>query len=536
LIGKGESGLIERIVENWLTSATERSFQAPFAQVLSGLGHKILHLSKHGVGEQGKDIITQGSDGLYYAYQLKSGSITTAKWYSIFGEIQHLIELPIQYPTGSPAGRHSPVLVTNGALSDDVRLAIQSLNEVNQRRGHPPLRVISLNELCSLFVQAHGDYLPNELEDLKSFLDLYNVDGRQNLDKSRLSQYFARLLDPSTLKGEADSLRRITSSVLLASYLLRNLEHSKNHVGLCEAWILLEAYIVWFAHEAKLKQDSIAQTLALLRQSVDEELIVLKDDVLARGGRFVEGTPVGDGGLMYSIRLTIVFGWLAARECVETLRNPGYAIDPRVVALLEEHISLMGIWGEYAVPFLAFISLCFHKASRSADAQLFLGSLLRTIVLLNNGRLRAGLPDPYSSPDELLSSFYSIPEKEIDLAEFAGSSYTLRALVDGLVLLNRRDLLEPMWKGITETRSVEYYPANPWDMLLWKSETGKERDCGYETPTSWASLRASLPSLIEIPTFISDNLDFASFMLLVYPHRFRRDSFCLLLRSISGEP
>jgi len=72
--------VIERIVENWLTSANERGYQIPFSQVLMLEGHTVLYVSKHGPMEQGKDIITIGPDSVPCAYQLKAGNINLETW------------------------------------------------------------------------------------------------------------------------------------------------------------------------------------------------------------------------------------------------------------------------------------------------------------------------------------------------------------------------------------------------------------------------------------------------------------------------
>jgi hypothetical protein len=63
------SGLIERIVENWLTSASERSFQIPFCQLLSAQGETLLYIASHGPFEKGKDVITVTRGGRLRAYQ-----------------------------------------------------------------------------------------------------------------------------------------------------------------------------------------------------------------------------------------------------------------------------------------------------------------------------------------------------------------------------------------------------------------------------------------------------------------------------------
>src|SRR5580692_11119081 len=112
------NGVIERAIENWLTRTNERNYQAAFCQVLMHQGHRVLYSSSHGPMEQGKDIITLGPDGTYNAYQTKTGNIGLSDWRGISGEIQDLVELPIDYPGVDKAQGHNAFLVTNGEMSD----------------------------------------------------------------------------------------------------------------------------------------------------------------------------------------------------------------------------------------------------------------------------------------------------------------------------------------------------------------------------------------------------------------------------------
>lgn len=50
--------MIERVIENWLDNASEKTYQVPFCYMLVKQGHKIIHLSRHCGMEHGKDIIT----------------------------------------------------------------------------------------------------------------------------------------------------------------------------------------------------------------------------------------------------------------------------------------------------------------------------------------------------------------------------------------------------------------------------------------------------------------------------------------------
>jgi hypothetical protein len=57
------SGVIERVIENWLTNANERSYQIPFCQLLVAEGETVIYVSPHGPFEQGKDVVTVDKRG-----------------------------------------------------------------------------------------------------------------------------------------------------------------------------------------------------------------------------------------------------------------------------------------------------------------------------------------------------------------------------------------------------------------------------------------------------------------------------------------
>ena len=110
--------MIERAIENWLTRTNERNYQAAFCQVLMHQGHRVLYSSVHGPMEQGKDVITIGPDGDCHTYQTKTGDIGLAEWRGISGEVQELIELPVDYPGVDKSRPHRAYLVTNGSITD----------------------------------------------------------------------------------------------------------------------------------------------------------------------------------------------------------------------------------------------------------------------------------------------------------------------------------------------------------------------------------------------------------------------------------
>ena len=65
--------MIDRVVDAWLTEASERSYEAAFGQLLAIEGHRVIQGPMHHAHEHGKDLIAWDSDGDLCVYQLKGG-------------------------------------------------------------------------------------------------------------------------------------------------------------------------------------------------------------------------------------------------------------------------------------------------------------------------------------------------------------------------------------------------------------------------------------------------------------------------------
>ena len=108
--------MLERLLEYWLDSVNERSYQAAFCQLLAAQGFKILHSTRHMPIEFGKDVIAVGPDGVTCAYQLKGnpGSrLTLNQFREIAPQLNELVTQRIIFP-GLRRGPHRSYLVTNG--------------------------------------------------------------------------------------------------------------------------------------------------------------------------------------------------------------------------------------------------------------------------------------------------------------------------------------------------------------------------------------------------------------------------------------
>src|SRR5262249_45292160 len=159
--------LIERVVEDWLHNVNELGYEESFAHALIAEGHKIIHKQEHGSLELGKDLITQDSDGKYHCYQLKGGDIKQGEWQKIEGQIHSTVTSPIAHPNVPVSANFTPYLVTNGIISDPVRMDILLRNQVWQQLHGRALKLIIYPELLDKFLALQSSFLPTKPSDFQ---------------------------------------------------------------------------------------------------------------------------------------------------------------------------------------------------------------------------------------------------------------------------------------------------------------------------------------------------------------------------------
>ncbi len=519
--------MIERIIENWLINSTERSYTIPFCQVLGTKGYRILHISKHGVAEQGKDIIARDQQNKPCGFQLKSGDLNTTKWRGIRGEIEDLVQQPIAFPGVDPREQRRAVLVTNGVITEDVRLSINGLNTEFELKGWPALEVVTKQELLQSFIEAQGSFLPNEPKDIRDFLELYLSDGRMNLDKGKCASYIHGTLFKANQAPNPHELeRRIAGTLLLVKYSLLPYEMVENHIAIVESLVILCAHVLALAEQHDLHDRFWRSSYNLCLYAIRDSLDRLREEIKERNNLFFEGEILGDGGEVYRARTTMVLGWVAGNEISHFIEDPTYELDGNILEVIRHNWpDNVSLWGESATVHFILSALC---ASLFGDKELACDIYQRAIAELaaaNNSESDSGLADPYYSVEQVLSEVLQIEDLGIDFGSFAGTAFTLKPLIDCIVREDRRDILEINWDNISRTDSREFTPEPVWNTYFWNSDTGTESLNAFERPQSWAQLRekAFLPP-IGIPTkMLSVGRSLLPLFLLTYPHRLRSD-------------
>lgn len=198
-----------KIVENWLTKVNELTFTIPFSQLLISEGHRVVHISSQGPLEQGKDIISVDASGVVHCYQLKCGKINGRVWAEIKAEIDQLVELPPKHPSlPEVVEEWEAYLVTNGSIANPTARDIYDYAESKKGKGHRPLRTMVGGELVAAFTEFYDEFLPVEVLDLQTFLEIYNQNGDFELDASKFKLFLNLFLKPSVMSHVRGRWRR----------------------------------------------------------------------------------------------------------------------------------------------------------------------------------------------------------------------------------------------------------------------------------------------------------------------------------------
>ena len=216
----------EKLVENWLDSATERTFQLPFCHMLVAQGHRIVHVTRHWEGELGKDVISIAPSGTVCAYQLKTARgprIRLSDWQGgMAQQTETLVTTRVDHPSIPKRRHHRSFLVTNRLLEESVSAAIERRNEAWAAQGIPRFRldVWERGWLLKHALELESRLWPTELANERMLLELFLLTGREPLPKSKL----AALLEPvlcltegSKKPSHADARRRAASAALLCA-------------------------------------------------------------------------------------------------------------------------------------------------------------------------------------------------------------------------------------------------------------------------------------------------------------------------------
>ena len=522
--------MLERVIENWLDKATERSFQQPYCYILSVDGHTIIHSTRHSAMELGKDIITINRHGTPCAFQLKTSNISLAKWRSeVNPQIDDLVYGQINHPSVDNSKHHISYLVTNGNIEEEVSRAIDDRNRGWKDQGLPYcLKTIVRGQILEKATNLGIDLWPSELTDIKTLLEMFLETGQGVLPKEKLASLFEstfplKLPDNENEPSKAHCERVIASAAILCAIAISSFSNEKNHVAEIEAWMLYISYVLALAERWELSDTVYRNEFKIATQSIYNSLANLCTEIRDRED-LIEGDVLADS-YVYRVRVTWLLGLMSIYALWRgSKKESKKEVDDFLRDFCKEKQHLLELWGEAAMPqFLAFFWY-FRKITGTMEPDVLLSHLISAICQHNGPNSKTFLANPYYEAEDILPHLLApiLGSGKDSLDEtFIGRSYALEGLVHLFVRRNWKQATKNLWRGVTRLRHISFKPENPWDFYKWKNKNGTRKDVSPKKIQEWEELKtlASESDGACIPPSIKKHPILLLLFLCVYPHR-----------------
>lgn len=535
--------MIEKLLENWLDNASERSYQAVFVQILSARGFQVIHSTRHTALEFGKDILAIDPEGTVCAYQLKGTPGGKLGLGAFRAEIQpQLVQLMTQCPVfpGIPEGVHSSFLVNNGYFQEEVTHAIDTLN----RNPAFPSKVtlIDRGHLLGWCKELGTSLWPSELQNTRDLLELFLCDPKDLLPTKKLASLLEALFElhqaePIVLKL-SELERRAASAALLTGIATAPFAESSNHLAVAFAWTLFSTTLISAVekHGQRLS-GSLEQTLRLAELTIGDSLAELWEEVRTNPN-LVEGNPLAEPEVRGWRHVTLT----GALACLAFFDDAFGSLSEEsrdgLTSWLKSPSLQFQVWGEGAIPPLVVRAVWCLVHAEGTTARGELAALAALLMQQNQPKGQNALGNLYCSWADVLSVAAGIPLEDgrssIGEGAFQGSAYTAEALMHLLVRTGQKAVCQKLWPTFTRIAHHVCLHDEAWQYPLIHTPTGVNQTRIYPSTFAWQTLcdEAIGPPAAPLP----DMLKARPWLLALYwqlaPWRFTVDANRVFFNSV----
>lgn len=511
----------EKLVEHWLTNVNELTYQVPFCEVLVAMGYDVIHVSTHGRGEHGKDIVARNPKGRLQTFQLKGGDITLSEWRSIRGEVEELVQLPVRVPGISESEPHTPFLVTNGEIRGDAIESIVRYRTRWSKDGSPRLRIISRRTLLRHFLNAQGSFMPTELVEFRRFVELFVADFTDRLPREKFAGLLEELVRSMHTNTPRRTQRALAGLSIVAGYIAEQYERASNHIGAAEAWTICACVLLGEVERQSLAAELYKPVLDLVGLALDRNLRALKQEMFAKP-HFGEPKFGLADSFVYGARTSITFGWLAADAHRQWQLGNHLADNAKVIRVMKREAGGIMFAGEIDWPSMLLLATYLERVMDSREGEAVLERWVRLILGANQGG-QEGLPSPYWTHERVIEWTHGmLPPR--DAENFAGHTYTLLSALDMLVRRMRRQYVAHCWPEASRLQQCDFKPDELSAYFQWSVDKGEVTTTISPREASWSKWREGTARIDanQIPKALLRHPEWLAPYLMTYPHRANR--------------
>lgn len=489
--------MLERLIENWLDNAGERSYQRCFCQMLIGQGFRIVHNTEHTPLEHGKDVIAISPDDKVVGFQLKGNpgkSLKPSQFDEIRGQLEQLATYALGIPGYEKKIPDECYLVTNGEIDEAVYVELQRLNAALEGRGHPPekIKTITRGKLLSWANLLGLSLWPSEIKDFGNLIKLLNCAGDEIFPAEILDPLLQHTLRINEPIKASELRRRITSAAIMTAVALHSFSRHKNHFAEITAWMLFSTYTIAACERNDLDfKKNGAEAVLIARGAVYDLLGQLCDEIPERG-ILSEGNPFSEFAF-YRPRALLIYALMGIYwmwSYAEGWDKPNHKAV--VEGLVPENFPPQSIWGEGALPHFLVFTWYRKRIAASPAWDELVATALRDI--LHNKLGPAGhLPSPYYETEDVVRHNYINILGCDDPFEgdgFEGTSYICESLMMCLVRANLKDQCKKLWPDFTRISHERVVPEVAWRFALYRTGEGATNITHiYPSTMQWKDLQ-----------------------------------------------
>jgi len=530
------SGVTARAIEDWLTNATERSYQTAFCHLLNAMGYSVIQSTTHGPAEEGKDVIAKDIKGKVTAFQLKRGNINVAEWRKMKSEIEELVELPIRHSSVKQNIKHQPVLVTTGFINEHVQSRIDGQNIRWKSKGFSRLETWIGSELLMKFIQHTGSFIPEPVPEFHRLLGMMVKSGEGQLDKYEFDLILKSILPfgEKKIKGTThkEVLKKVKAAAVIVEFALASFDKSENDFAKIEAYVLFTCYILALKIRYEIRRENFGQTLKIIEDAVDDCVKNLWDATINNKDLIDPMTePV-----IAPYRNTLVYGTLAAHGlwCLLGGRSSWFdSIRKDLAKEMTKKSDMMFLASEAFVPAKFLVSEFLRHNGRIPEGNKIFKKLLQESILRKvEGETSRPLWDPYMPIEQAILRDIGKPQDIFLPKTWARQSYSGYTLI--LISASRllKQDLQLLWYKITSLIFHEFVPVCKYQFLLWNNRNGQMFLKMLPRPERWSNLYKEANSHIKKTGVFNHFEHWLPYFLLVYPHRFNVNMVLSLVKMI----
>lgn len=524
--------MLEKLLENWLDSAGERTYQASFVQMLAAQGYSVLHSTRHCALEFGKDVIAIAPDGVPCAFQLKGnpgGRLGLSEFRSdVQPQLVQTMSQPIVFP-GIPDGvAHRSYLVSNGYFDEEVQRAVDDLNRWPYMSK---LSLIGRGQLLAWANDLGTSLWPSEMSNIREFLELFLHDGRDLLPMKRLSLMLEeilalRLTDPPLKAAQLE--RAIPSAALLTGVATHHFSQVDNHFAIASAWCLFVVSAISSHQRSGVVMNARSkESILLAERAIMDSLVALWQEMQVRQD-LIEGNALAEPEI-YRWRYTLLCGLLSTLWFFPDESSEATTRKTAVAEWLQRNHDYLFLWGEAAIPCFLALHFFLRSTDGSEKPLLELTGLFQAVIGSNQMGSEHALPDPYYGFEDVGRALYglkSTPESSSLKEEtFAGSSYSAELILQLMASSGLKEHCKHGWPLFNRLCHKRFVPAQKWQYGLLKCTEGVEETRQYPPEYTWEKLRND--AAVEMCDYLPDKLLAKPHLLLLWiiiaPHRLTSD-------------